>query len=172
MHACALALALALAFPNAPAAETASQALREVQRMYRGGETALALQHVDQALTEHPADPALRFVRGALLSDAGQPTQAANVFTALTRDYPEMPEPYNNLAVLRAARGDLDGARTLLEDALRRDPDYAIAQENLGDVLVRQAQRAYAVAASAPRAGDELQRKLRLVRTIDAVPSR
>jgi tetratricopeptide (TPR) repeat protein len=40
------------------------------------------------------------------------------VFTKLTDDYPELPEPYNNLAVLYAAAGQYDKARAALEMAI------------------------------------------------------
>jgi Flp pilus assembly protein TadD len=155
----------------AHAADAVPATARDIERLYRGGDTALAMQRVDAALAANPGDPALRFLRGVMLSDARREAEAIEVFSALTRDFPEMPEPYNNLAVLRAARGDLDGARALLEDALRRDPAYATAQENLGDVLVRQAQRAYEAAASAPHAPATLQRKLALVRALDSTAS-
>jgi Flp pilus assembly protein TadD len=82
------------------------------------------------------------------------------VFTQLTQDYPELPEPHNNLAVLLAADGDLDGARRALESALRVQPDYPIAQENLGDVHLRMAVRAWDQAARARRGGEAARAKL------------
>ena len=158
---------IGLACLPALAADPPAVAAREAERLYRAGDTVQALQRLDRALADHPADPSLRFMRGVMLAGTQRETEAAEIFTALTREFPELPEPYNNLAVLRAAHGDLDGARALLEDALRRDPDYAAAQENLGDVLLRQAQRAYEAAASAPRPAAALQRKLQSVRAIE-----
>ena len=162
---------LGLAWLPALAADLPTPAVGEIERLYRGGDTALAMQRVERAIADHPADPALRFLRGVMLSEMQRENEAIEVFVALTREFPEMPEPYNNLAVLQAGRGDLDGARASLEDALRRDPDYPTAQRNLGDVLLRQARRAYEAAASAPRSPAALQRKLQLVRAIDLAPS-
>ncbi len=66
---------------------------------------------------------------------------------------------------MQAAGGQLDRARSLLESALRLDPSYRTAHENLGDVLVRLAQRAYESAAG-PRSDPALQTKLRMVREL------
>lgn len=148
------------------------EARREAEKLWQGGDRPGALQRVDRALGAHPADPALRFLRGVLLEASGRDAEAELIYVELSRDHPEMAEPLNNLAVLRAARGDLDGARSLLEDALRRDPAYAIAQENLGDVLLRQAERAYEAAGRSPRARPGLQRKLAALKSIPAAPVR
>lgn len=83
------------------------------------------------------------FLRGAALADAGRIREAEDALTRLTQDYPELPEPYNNLAVLRAGQGRLDEAQALLLDALRARPNYAIALENLGDVQARLALRSW-----------------------------
>ena len=73
----------------------------------------------------------------------GQPAQAIATFTKLTEDFPELPEPYNDLAVLHAAQGDYDKARAALEMAIRTNPGYATAHENLGDIYARLASQAY-----------------------------
>ncbi|OYU75027.1 MAG: hypothetical protein CFE45_33535, partial [Burkholderiales bacterium PBB5] len=81
---------------------------------------------------------------------------------------PDLPEPYNNLAVLHASAGRLERAREALDVALRLDPAYRTAHENLGDVLVRLAQRAYEAAAAGGQSEPALQAKLRLVRDLAA----
>ncbi|WP_284620431.1 tetratricopeptide repeat protein [Aquabacterium humicola] len=141
---------------------------REIERLYRGGDTTLAFQRLDVALAAQANSPRLRFLRGVMLSETRREAEAITVFERLTQDYPELPEPYNNLAVLHAARGQLDRARELLEQALRYDPAYFAALENLGDVFVRLAQRAYEQASANPRAEPGLQRKLKLARDVGA----
>jgi tetratricopeptide (TPR) repeat protein len=101
-----------------------------------------------------------------MLSETGREAEAMEVFERLTQDHPDLPEPYNNLAVLHAARGQLDRARELLELALRQDPGYFAAQENLGDVFARLAQRAYEKASASQQAEPSLQRKLRIARDL------
>jgi Flp pilus assembly protein TadD len=139
----------------------------EIERLYRNGDGAQALQRLSEAMAAQPGNPQLRFLQGVLLADSGPRAQAEQVYERLTQDYPELPEPYNNLAALYASEGRLDEARNALETALRNAPGYATAEENLGDVYVRLAQRAYQQAGSGR---PELERKLQLVRALAAVP--
>lgn len=165
-----LVLLLALAGPAACLAATeAPDPAREIERVFRAGDATLAFQRVDQALVAQPDNARLRFLRGVMLSETRREPEAITVFERLIQDYPELPEPYNNLAVLHAARGQLDSARSLLETALRNDPSYLAARENLGDVFVRLAQRAYEQAGAAGRIDPALQRKLRMVRELTAL---
>ena len=85
----------------------------------------------------------MRFLKGVILSQRSQRDEAVAVFVGLTQDYPELPEPYNNLAVIYAAQGQYDKARGALETAVRVSPNYATAYENLGDVYAALAARAY-----------------------------
>jgi tetratricopeptide (TPR) repeat protein len=117
--------------------------LQEVRRLLRAEQPALAIQQAEQALQEQPQNAQLRFLQGVAQSQAGQNEAAQATFLALTQAYPELPEPYNNLAVLYAAAGELDLARTALESALRIHPSYATALRNLGDVYARLAGRAW-----------------------------
>jgi len=117
--------------------------LREAQRLYQAGRLDAALEHVDTSLKATPKEPQARFLRGLILTDLKRTMEAIAIFTALTQDFPELPEPYNNLAVLYASQGALDNARTALELAIQAHPGYAAAHENLGDVHVQLARRAY-----------------------------
>jgi tetratricopeptide (TPR) repeat protein len=118
----------------------------EVQKLLSAGKNAEALQKADQFLTSKPGDPMMRFLRGISLSQAGRTAEAITAFTKLTDDYPELPEPFNNLAVLYAQQGQYDKARTALEMAIRTNPSYATAYENLGDVYAKLASQAYSKA--------------------------
>lgn len=162
----ALLLAMAMALP----ARSASDDARDIERLYRGGETALATQRMERALAARPSDARLRFLHGVMLSEQRQAPEAMAVFQRLTEDFPDMPEPYNNLAVLHAAAGRVDSARALLEAALHHDSGYRTAHENLGDVYVLLAERAYQRAQEGAAASPLLQRKLRLARELAAAP--
>lgn len=117
--------------------------LASAQRLWLAGQKTQAAEQVEQALTRSPDDLQLRFALGVMRMELGDRPQARTIFTRLTQDFPDLADPYNNLAVLHAAAGELDEARAALEQALRLQPDHAQAQENLGDVLVRLALRAY-----------------------------
>ncbi|WP_294636095.1 tetratricopeptide repeat protein [uncultured Aquabacterium sp.] len=118
----------------------------DVQKLLSAGKNAEALQKADQFLASKPRDPMMRFLRGISLSQAGRTAEAITAFTKLTEDFPELPEPFNNLAVLYAQQGQYDKARTALEMAIRTNPSYATAYENLGDVYAKLASQAYSKA--------------------------
>lgn len=136
---------LALLAMLMPAAAHADE-YADVSKLASSRQYAQALAKADEYLSSKPRDPQMRFLRGVILSESGRSAEAIAAFTQLTEDFPELPEPYNNLAVLHAAQGQLDKARTLLEAALRGNPNYATAHENLGDVYARLASQAYAKA--------------------------
>ena len=140
----------------------------EVTRLHRSGRSTAAVQLADKILAARPKDLQMRFLKGVVLAESQRSAQAIEVFQALTEDFPELPEPYNNLATLFAANGDHDRARIALEQALRSNPSYAIAHENLGDVHGMLASRAYARALALDPANQRLPAKLKLVRELFA----
>ena len=140
----------------------------EIARLFAAGELTEAMARVERALVERPRDPQLRFQKGAMLAELKRSDEAAAIFTQLSVDYPELPEPYNNLAVIQAARGDFDQARASLEAALRAQPAYAIAHQNLGDIYVQLARRAYAQALQLAPADRSIPPKLALLRQLVA----
>ncbi len=118
----------------------------DVQKLLSAGKNVEAMQKADQFLSSKPKDPMMRFLRGISLSQAGRTAEAVTAFQKLTEDYPELPEPFNNLAVLYAQQGQYDKSRTALEMAIRTNPSYATAYENLGDVYAKLASQAYSKA--------------------------
>ena len=115
----------------------------DIIQLLKTGKAAEALVKADQRLAATPRDPQLRFLRGVAQADSGKQGEAITTFTKLTEEYPELPEPYNNLAVLYANQNQLDKARTALEMAIRTNPSYATAHENLGDIYAKLAGQAY-----------------------------
>ncbi len=156
----------------APAAGAASDprravtALEQARRVHREGRPDEALRLLDGALKDNPRDPQLRFLYGTILNERGRGDDAFDVFRQLTQDFPELPEPFNNLAVLYAGRGELEMARAALEDAIRAAPGYALAHENLGDIFMRLAARSYERAAGSPTAPPSAATKLSLARDL------
>lgn len=114
-----------------------------VTQLMRSGKLNDAQTMADQYLANKPRDPQMRFLKGVIQRDSGKTADAINTFTKLTEDYPELPEPYNNLAVLYASQNQYDKARVALEMAIRTNPSYATAHENLGDVYAKLAGQAY-----------------------------
>ena len=146
------------------AASSFANEYTEIQQLANSGQTQQALARVEQGIAQHPKDPQLRFLKGVIESDAGLTEPAEQTFLALTRLYPELPEPYNNLAALYAKSNQFGKAREALESALRLSPGYAVAHENLGDVYLRLAAETYAQAQQLDRNNTRLARKLAQVR--------
>ena len=158
----AIAMGLTIGF----AAPAFADNLPEVQRLIKQGQYPQALEKVDAYLSNKPKDAQGRFLKGLIYTEMSKPTEAIGVFTKLTEDYPELPEPYNNLAVLYAQQKQYDKARTALEMAIRTHPSYAIAYENLGDVYAKLASQAYDKALQLDNANATTQNKLALIRDL------
>jgi Flp pilus assembly protein TadD len=143
--------------------------LAEATRMIQDGQYASARVKIDAALAADAKNPQARFLRGVVEADQGEPDLALATFHALTEDFPELPEPYNNLAVIWAQRGQYEMARSALESAIASSPDYAIAHENLGDIYSRLAGVEYDRAVAIDKTNKSAQAKLVLVRQLYAV---
>jgi len=140
--------------------------LQEAQQLLKQGQTDRAMDRVEQYLKTKPKDARGRFLRGILLTEQNKPIEAIRVFTELTQDYPELPEPYNNLAVLYASQGQYDKARASLEMAIRTHPSYATAHENLGDIYAKMASQAYDKALQLDKGNQAAQTKLNLIKDL------
>jgi ketosteroid isomerase-like protein len=140
----------------------------DVNALIRAGKLAEAQAKADQYLSGKPRDPQMRFIKGVIQTEAGKPGDAITTFTQITQDYPELPEPYNNLAVLYASQSQFDKARAALEMAIRTNPSYATAHENLGDVYAKLASQAYSKALQLDGGNTGVQPKLALIRTLFA----
>ena len=180
---CRLVIAIALStlscciaaqtIPSASSANVQSNAtsassgvLAEVHRLHYAGQSATALQKADAFLASRPNDVPMRFTKGVILADLQRGTEAIPIFQKLVDDYPDLPEPYNNLAALYAANGDYGRARVTLEQAVRANPGYAIAHENLGDVYAALASQSYAKARQLDPTNAALDNKLTLAREL------
>ncbi len=158
----ALAIGLAIGF----AAPAFADNLPDVQRLIKQGQYPQAMDKVDAYLSSRPKDAQGRFLKGLIYTEMNKPAEAIAVFTKLSEDYPELPEPYNNLAVLYAQQKQYDKARTALEMAIRTHPSYAIAYENLGDVYAKLASQAYDKALQLDNSNSATQNKLALIRDL------
>ena len=157
-------LFLAMGLVGAARADEYADALQ----LLRTGKLVEAQAKADAFLAAKPRDPQMRFLKGVIQRDSGKMNEAIATFSKLTEDYPELPEPYNNLAVLDAAQSQFDTARAALEQALRTNPSYATAHENLGDVYAKLASQAYNKALQLDSGNMAVQPKLALIRELFA----
>jgi Flp pilus assembly protein TadD/ketosteroid isomerase-like protein len=163
-----LAAVLAAAFVGVAALAWAAPIddFREAQKLYGQGKVQPALDKVDGFLRVQPKDPQGRFLKGLLLTELKRTPEAIQVFTSLTEDFPELPEPYNNLAVLYASQGNYDKAKSSLELAIHTHPSYATAHENLGDIYAQLASRAYDRALQLDKNNPTAQSKLAMIKEL------
>lgn len=147
----------------------ASPAVDEAQALMGKGQLEQALSRLDSHLRAAPQDAEARFTRGLVLVRLNRNDDAIKAFTELTRDYPQLPEPYNNLAVIHAQQGDYDKARDALEAALATHPSYPVAHENLGDIYAALAAAAYNRALSLDQANASVKAKLNLISQLDSL---
>jgi hypothetical protein len=156
-------LALLLGLGSGPSV-LAAETVAEVQALVNKGQHSQALAMADRVLVANERDPQARFLKGIALTELNRVNEAISLFQKLTEDFPELPEPYNNLAVLYAQQRQYDKARSALEMAIRTHPSYATAHENLGDVYARLASQAYDKALQLDSANAGAQSKLALIR--------
>src|SRR5476649_2539779 len=138
----------------------------EAGKLFRAGQQTQALERVDNFLKTNPKDARGRFLKGLILTEQGKPADAIKIFSGLTEDYPELPEPYNNLAVLYASQGQYDKARVALEMSIRTHPSYATAHENLGDIYAKMASQAYDKALQLDKSNTAAQTKLEMIKEL------
>ena len=158
--------AFAAALFTAVPASAQSNALEEATKLFKQGQFERALERVESHLKTNPRDARGRFLKGLIYAEQRKPDDAIKVFTELTQEYPELPEPYNNLAVLYASQGQYEKARSALEMAIRTHPSYATAHENLGDIYAKMASQAYDKALQLDKANAPLQTKLNLIKDL------
>ncbi|MEO7160405.1 MAG: tetratricopeptide repeat protein [Polaromonas sp.] len=135
----------------------------EVNRLIGARQFSEALASADSYLASKPRDPQMRFLKGVIQGETAKTGDAIETFTQITQDYPELPEPYNNLAVLYASQSQFDKARATLEMAIRLNPRYATAHENLGDIYARLASQSYSRALQFDAGNARLSPKLALI---------
>ena len=146
--------------------------VQDANKLFKQGQHSHALDKVNGFLANNPKDAQARFLKGLILTEQGKVTEAIKVFSALTEDYPELPEPYNNLAVLYASQGQYDKAKLALEMAIRTHPSYATAHENLGDIYAKMASQAYDRALQLDRSNTATKTKLAMIQDLFAGSTR
>jgi len=139
-------------------APTPSEITDQIEALLNRGQTKEALALIRERLASEAtrradrrpgADVQLAFLHARALAAAGDIDAASRQYEAMTRQYPELPEPWNNLAALYVQLGQLERARQALQTALAIAPQYGIAHANLADVHLMMAAAAYTSAADA-----------------------
>ena len=121
---------------------------------------------INALLKSDSDNPQLLFINGVLLSENNKVDEAIKVFESLTKTHPNLPEPYNNLAVLYAQQGDFPKAKHALEQSIKTHPSYATAHINLGDLYTRMASESYNQALQIDGSNKSAKTKLSLIKKL------
>jgi tetratricopeptide (TPR) repeat protein len=159
----ALVIAVGLSALGLTALPVHAGDLEEANQLLKSGQHTKALEQINRHLAAKPKDAQGRFIKGIILTGLNKPADAIAVFQKLTEDYPELPEPYNNLAVIYAQQKQYEKAKQALEMAIRTHPAYATAHENLGDIYSRLASQAYGKALQIDSSNASAQTKLAMI---------
>jgi len=143
----------------------------EVREMAARGELASALRRVEQAVAAHPRDAQLRFLHGVMLMDNQRDEAALALFTQMSQEFPELPDPYNNMALLLARAGRVEAALAAVQEALRVEPNHRTALSNLGQLHLMLAIKAWQGLARSGPIDPALQRRLDGARALLASPT-
>lgn len=140
----------------------------EVHNLIGKGDLLGAQRAADAALSARPRDAQTRFIQALVLMEAQRNDEAAAAFTSLSQEYPELPEPFNNIALLHVRGGRLELARQALDTALRNDPAHRTARINLGEVYLMLAVQTWEQASAGGPLDARLARKLEAARALVA----
>ena len=142
----------------------------EIQRMIQQESFQKALVLAEEQLAINPDDIQTLFLKGLILARMDRLKESAAVFVRLNEEHPELPEPYNNLAVIYAASGEYDKAEEALRQAINTHPSYATAHENLGDIYAKMASQAYNNALKLDSNNQETKEKLSMITELISAP--
>lgn len=140
----------------------------QIEELLKNGSAAQALELADLGIRKNERSAQLRFMRAVALENLGRTEEAVKALRALVADFPEIPEPYNNLAVIEAGMGNLEEAVGHLTQALRINPDFALARKNLGDVYLALARESYEQASQKLPNNRILARRLAALKNLEA----
>lgn len=146
--------------------------LANAEKLYNAGKKTEALAIADKVLQEKPSDPQMRFLKAVILTEQNKTTEAIDIYTGLMRDFPELPEPYNNVAVLYNLKGQPELSKVALESAIRNNPGYAVAHENLGDIYIQLASASYKKAQKLGVNSASLKAKLLRTESVIQLPTK
>lgn len=140
--------------------------VKEISQMADQGQAAATINRINAYIVVNPKNAQALFMKGVQLAEQGRREEAILTFVEVTEKFPNLPEPYNNLAVLYADQGQYDKARKALETAIKTHPSYATAHENLGNIYARMASEAYDKALQIDTGNARAKGKLSLIKDL------
>jgi tetratricopeptide (TPR) repeat protein len=131
-----------------PGAALAMESTQQLQLLIEQKKYAEAGREGNRVMQQDPTNARARFLTAYAYQMIAETDKAIALYQDLIRDYPTLPEPRNNLAMIYLERGDYDHASQLLVSAINTRISYAIAYANLSQVYKGIASEAYRRAIS------------------------
>lgn len=132
---------------------TPSQITDRISSMLDQGRADEALASIEKRKEQYANNPdplgndvQLMFLHARALSALQRHEEAIAVYRDMTQRYPELPEPWNNLAAEYVKTGRLEMAQRSLEMALQANPEYQDARINMGRVQLLLAEESFRAA--------------------------
>ena len=85
--------------------------LEEIKLLLKNGKYSRAEKLINKSIETTPNNPEFLFYKGIIETNIGKSNEAIDTFRNLTENFPELPEPFNNLAVLYAEKGEFKLAK-------------------------------------------------------------
>lgn len=145
--------------------------LKQIQGMITEGKLEQAMTETKAILAKDPDNIQVLFMKGLIHTRANQLKEAEETFLLLSKNNPDLPEPYNNLAVIYASQGEFEKAREALQKAINTHPSYATAHENIGDIYAKMASHAYNQALELDNSNITAREKLSLINELFSAPA-
>lgn len=148
---------------------SAEMDVKQIQALVTEGKFDQALSETEAILAKDPDNIQALFMKGLIHTKSNQLQKAEETFLLLSKNNPDLPEPYNNLAVIYASQGEFEKAREALQKAINTHPSYATAHENIGDIYAKMASQAYNQALELDNSNIAAREKLSLISELFSV---
>lgn len=125
-----------------------ADSLEELQLLVEQKKYSTAIQSAEKLLAHQGQHPRVMFLTAYAYQMNRQIDKAESLYRQLISEYPNLPEPRNNLAMIYQDRGDYDAASKLLVEAIETHNSYATAYRNLSRIYKGIASEAYRRALS------------------------
>ena len=166
---CKLAVLLVVIFLSFLQPVSAQMDVKQIQGLVAEGKFDKALSETNALLAKEPNNIQAQFLKGLIYTKTNQLKKAEEAFLLLSKNNPELPEPYNNLAVIYASQGEFEKAREALQKAINTHPSYATAHENIGDIYAKMASQAYNQALELDNSNIAAREKLSLINELFSI---
>lgn len=150
---------------------SAQMDVKQIQGLIAEAKFDQALTETKAILAKDPDNVQALFMKGLIHTRTNQLKDAEETFLFLSNNNPDLPEPYNNLAVIYASQGEFEKAREALQKAINTHPSYATAHENIGDIYAKMASQAYNQALELDNSNIAAREKLSLINELFSVPA-